>query len=174
MEIEITVIDIEFDTVAQKSGKGTYQKATVTYRDLKQGGKVNSKQLFDFSAKDIWNTLKIAEKGDTFLVTMEKNDRGYWDWLAMEKAVEKPQQAAAALRGNTGYDPDNRQLMIVRQSSLKAAIDLLGQGTAVDEVIELSERFIRYVYEGPDTPEVETIRDMDEDALEKVFAKEIE
>jgi hypothetical protein len=81
--------------------------------------------------------------------------RGYWDWVSIggDNAVSetKPASAASGTRVTgsnyeTKEERAQRQILIVRQSSLSSAVELLGPGKSVDDVINVAKQFEAYVF----------------------------
>lgn len=148
-QINIEVIDVEYSTPPTKSGKGTYDLLTVTFKN--EEGKVEAKKVLGFATpKDSFMKLRQAVKGDTFAIVREKNDQGYWDWKEVDTQtmpVNKP-AAAPAYQKPTYETPDERaqrQVYIIKQSSIGHAVELLGQGAEPEEVIKVAEKFVNYV-----------------------------
>ena len=151
-------------TVTTKTGKKAYQNAEVAYKNL-DFGKVEAKNITEYSK--VFKQVAEAAPGQIFEVTTEKDDKGYWQWTAMTRDVEgttsAPQQqspiAAARPAANTAprsnYEtPEERakkQVYIVRQSSLTAAINLLSVGAKTppkdDDVIALARKFTDFVFD---------------------------
>ena len=151
MQITVKVLGVE------EENKGKYQMLTVSYKDVNQG-KVAEKKLISFNAKDVYAAFKNANAGDQFDVEIQKNDKGYWDWISIGKPGAAPSVASGATKttGNaapkssyeTAEERAARQVMIVRQSSLSTAATVLKtdkkQPTG-DEVIALAKEFEAYV-----------------------------
>ena len=51
------------------------------------------------------------------------------------------------LKNETKEERAARQVYIIRQSSLSTAVELLGQGKSVDEVIKVAKQFETYVFD---------------------------
>jgi hypothetical protein len=163
--INIEVIDSTVQTVPKKSGKGTYEKAIVTFKD-NTFGKVDSKQLMDWVEPDVFKTMAKAGKGQTYSVEREKDNNGYWVWksVARQDGVVTPPDAAvskmyvpasdiskAAPTRSTYETPEERaqkQIYIVRQSSLANAIAYANMqgGAGISDVLETAAKFENYVF----------------------------
>lgn len=122
--------------------------ADVAYKNNTYNGKVEGKKVMSFGAgKDAFAILATAQSGDTFDVTVVKNDKGYNDWVSMQKAgavqtggvgssvpgaVSGSNARGATTTPNRGFEtPEERarrQVLIVRQSSISAAISALTPG----------------------------------------------
>jgi hypothetical protein len=155
--MQVKVISVENETV--KTQKGSYDVAEVTYKNQTFGDKVESKKLMSFTHKDVFNTFKKASNGDVFNVQRMKNDKGYWDWVST--GDEAPEGTAPASSGggktmtspkSTYETPDERakkQVYIVRQSSISAAIVTLKtdkKNPTVVEVLEVAKQYEAYVF----------------------------
>lgn len=160
--MNITILSVDIKTVP--TAKGSYQTADVAYKNNSFQGKVEGKKVMSFGAtKDSFSTLALAQPGESYEVTIVKNDKGYNDWVSMAKAeagaasapVSAPAggKAAAATPRSTYETPEERaqrQVLIVRQSSLSAAVNLLLAGAKtpppVENVLSIAKQFEDYVF----------------------------
>ena len=162
--MNITILSVDIKTVP--TAKGSYQTADVAYKNNSFQGKVEGKKVMSFGAtKDSFSTLALAQPGESYEVTIVKNDKGYNDWVSMAKAeagasipaVSAPAggKAPAATPRSTYETPEERaqrQVLIVRQSSLSSAIAMLqaagDKKTAinVDTAILVAKQFEDYVF----------------------------
>jgi hypothetical protein len=155
MYVEIQSVEIE----KVPSPKGGYFKAKVTYD---AGAGPRSAYLVSYSNPGVWAKIKDAQPGSKFEVTITKNAKGYDEWSAIAPADgEARPPAAAAQTGTTGkvlgsqYETREeriaRQRLIVRQSSLGHAVELLTTGAKsppeLDAVFALAEQFADFVYQ---------------------------
>ena len=155
MKIEIIKSEVE--------SKGKYNVCTVTYRG--PGGAVESKKLFSFGeAAEAFKKLKDASPDDVFEIKSEKiksakDDKEYWYWTEatvvgkVDSTVSKSPGASVSPR-STYETPEERakkQVYIVRQSSISAALGLLElqkvKEVDVDEVIDYARQFESYVFD---------------------------
>jgi hypothetical protein len=155
----IEVIDVSESEEPKKVGKGKNKVITVTYKS--DEGKIEAKKLFDWATKtEVWEAIKTSQKGSVLNVEKEKNDKGYWDWMAVHRQdgpmkTSEGSPARPAPTKPTYETPDERalkQVMIVRQSSISSAVNLLGpvpkgadQVAASALVVEIAKRFESYV-----------------------------
>lgn len=165
MEIVFQEMSIEKVPTA----KGSYDKATVTYR---KDGKLEEKALMSFVSKVVIEKFKKAKKGDKFWITTEKNSNGYWQWIKAEESdgedtppfeggipvANKAPAAKPSGNGNweTKDERQARQVCIVRQSSLSNAIEFLNHNNKnykLDDVIDTAKSFEAYVF-GSDLSDV--------------------
>jgi len=99
--------------------------------------------------------------GDVFDIAQVKNEKGYWDWTAATPATaikEVPADVGgaktASSAGKSTYETSEeraaRQRLIVRQSSLSNAVDILTVGAktlSVEQVLDLAEQLTDWVFE---------------------------
>ena len=160
--MNITLLSVDIKTVP--TAKGSYQTADVAYKNNSFQGKVEGKKVMSFGAtKDSFSTLALAQPGESYEVTIVKNDKGYNDWVSMAKAeagasspaVSAPAggKAPAATPRSTYETPEERaqrQVLIVRQSSLSAAVNMLLAGAKtpppVENVLAIAKQFEDYVF----------------------------
>ena len=152
--MNITVVNVE--TEVKPTAKGSYDVYEVTYKD--QDGKTASKKIFSFVVKVGASLLKNAVKGTKLTVTMEKNDKGYWDWIAVNAegdasapVVSSSSPSPSSSGGKAGYTTNTnrdwetkeerqaRQVMIVRQSSISNAIALLKTDKVIPTPTEITQ-----------------------------------
>lgn len=147
---------IKIINVSQPEKVKTYFTMEVNYKN--DQGQTQGKKLMSFTAPEVFNTLKTAAQGDTYDITTEKDKNGYWQWIAAVKSEggssgSKPQPAAQVQsKGSyeTAEERAARQRLIVRQSSLSAAIATKTVGAkSVDpeEVLALAEKYNDWVFE---------------------------
>lgn len=170
--MQIQIIDVGTpNTIAGKNGR-SYQSIEVTYKS--QDGKVASKKLMSFSNPTVFKTIAGLNKGDSVDVTTQKDDAGYWQWTAINQGGEaKPMatttnSAPATRVTGSNYETKEeraaRQRLIVRQSSLSNAIDILSVGAKAlkkEEVLQLANELADWVFEEVVAPK--TIASLDGD-----------
>jgi hypothetical protein len=163
---------VEVLNVAVES-KGKYRVAKVDFKNV-ESGKVDGKQLMSFVFKDVFTAFSEAKQGDVFDVKPVKNDKGYWDWTEATPAGKntgstgqaKSEGFAQAVRSGRDFETSEerakKQVYIVRQSSITAAIELnrlngAQRPVTVEDVVNTAKEFEAYVFSiGPvNTPEVE-------------------
>jgi hypothetical protein len=156
MQLNIEVVNVTKTEKARNDGKGTYDVLEVIYKN-ERDGKVDGKKLMGFaSPKEVFNKLLAAGNGDRFAITMEKNDKGYWDWKEIATQTDTPKAAAAspaaastaAVRGNyeTPEERAQRQVYIVRQSSIGHALTFhAGKDVSLTEVLATAKEFVNFV-----------------------------
>ena len=149
----INIVDVGApNTHAAKNGR-SYQSIEVTYKN--EQGQTQSKKLMSFSNPTVFNHIRDLTKGDALNVTTEKDANGYWQWTGIggDNAVSETKQATPATGGRvTGSNYETkeeraaRQVYIIRQSSLSTAVELLGTGSKVADVIATAKEFEAYVF----------------------------
>lgn len=138
INIVVKAVDVE-SNIPSKTGKSTYSKVTLTYKDL-DSGKTQAKQFFSFANPDVYDKVKNMERESTYSVVMEKGEK-YWEWVSVSEMSAQEVKQSMKTTSDT-------QLQIVRQSSLKAASEMLGAGREIEEYLELSDRLVNYVFTG--------------------------
>jgi len=163
MQIQIQFIDVSVED------KGKYKMAEITFKDLAKG-QTSSKKLMSFSNPVVYKTLVDAKKGEVYTIEMQKNDKGFWDWTAASTATGVntasggSPEAITKASGSSGFaspkstyeTPEERakkQIYIVRQSSISAAIDTLKtdkKNPSKEEVVSVAKFYESFVF-GLDT-----------------------
>jgi hypothetical protein len=148
----INIVDVGApNTHAAKNGR-SYQSIEVTYKD--EQGQVKNKKIMSFSNPSVFNHIKGLAKGDQINLQTEKDANGYWQWTgiggdATASAQAKPATGGGRVTGSnyeTKEERAARQVYIIRQSSLSTAVDLLGTGAKVADVISTAKEFEAYVF----------------------------
>jgi hypothetical protein len=150
----INIVDVGApNTHAAKNGR-SYQSIEVTYKN--DQGQVANKKLMSFSNPSVFNHIKGLAKGDSLNVQTEKDANGYWQWTGIggdNSVTTETKQTAPATGGRvTGSNYETkeeraaRQVYIIRQSSLSTAVELLGTGSKVADVITTAKEFEAYVF----------------------------
>lgn len=166
--MQIQVVTAGVQTQTNSRGK-PMQVLEVIYKNLTFQGKVENKKLFDFGAqKDAFTVLAAATSGQVYEIEVKKNDAGYNDWIKISKSdtaatvstgtststPPRPSGGAgtAVTKGNweTPEERAKKQIYIVRQSSLTAAISTLTHGRKTElkpeEVIGLASEYEAFVF----------------------------
>ena len=155
--IKIKVLDV---VIVQPNASKTYKQMTCTHTDLATG-KTDGKKMIDiYTDKKVYSELSTAKPGSMYTVTRQKNDKGYWEWTALEPLLEAPvtspategapRSTAKTERVGSWETPNERamrQVYIVRQSSIANAVEFL-KGTAADtdEILLVAKKFENYVF----------------------------
>lgn len=179
MQIQIQFIDVSVED------KGKYKMAEVTFKDIAKG-QTSSKKLMSFSNPAVYKTIVDAKKGEVYAIEMQKNEKGYWDWIGATIATGvntgsggSPETGTKGT-GSTSFSspkstyetPEERakkQVYIVRQSSISSAIDTLKtdkKAPTAGEVIDLAKQYEAFVFgvdvEPPKLADLPTFDDDDD------------
>ena len=159
MEIQIQIVQVDKQTKTTSGGK-PYVALELAFKNLGTG-KLESKKLMPFgTTADAHKVLAGANQGDVFTVVSEKNQQsGYWDWL---KATQAPPGTTAETVVTSKANPTpkstyetpeeraKKQVYIVKQSSISAAIEALSIGAktppTTDAIIKVAQEFVDYVF----------------------------
>ena len=134
--------------------KGKYKLLKVTFRNL-ETNKVMSQNCPSFSHPDVYNTLKDVASDSVFEIRVEK-EGDYWNWVqATPSEAPAADAAAPAVTGtgragtSTGRDWETReeralrQILIVRQSSVTAALQI---SQDLDKMLGIAEKIEAWVF----------------------------
>ena len=150
--MQVNVVDVSsLNTHAAKNGR-TYQSIEVMYKN--DQGQAQSKKLMSFANPSVFKAAQTWQKGDVVHVSSEKDANGYWQWTGIggDGSVATPASKPATGGRVTGSNYETkeeraaRQILIVRQSSLSSAVELLGTGKSVADVIATAKQFEEYVF----------------------------
>ena len=111
-----------------------------------------------FSNPTVFNHIKDLTKGATLNVTTTKDAAGYWQWTGIgddnTPSTQETKPASGGRVTGSNYETKEeraaRQVFIIRQSSLSTAVELLGTGSKVDDVIATAKEFEAYVFSKED------------------------
>jgi len=177
MKIQIQFIDVSVED------KGKYKMAEVTFKDIAKG-QTSSKKLMSFNNPTVYKTLVDAKKGEVYSIEMQKNDKGYWDWIdaktsnGVDTGTGGSPEAVTKSAGSTSFTspkstyetPEERakkQVYIVRQSSISAAIDTLKtdkKAPTIEEVLSVASRYEAFVFGvTAEPPKLEDLPTFDDD-----------
>ncbi len=163
MNVNIKVISVENTFVP--TPKGGYNKLEVNYKDLATN-KVSGKTLMSFGlTADAYKALADAKANDLFTVVNEKkpgkDGQEYWTWLSATQSAPGSVPETTGVPKTTGFPVKNtyetpeerakKQVYIVKQSSLSAAIALLSVGAKsppkAEEVLAQAQQFTDWVFQ---------------------------
>jgi hypothetical protein len=165
-QIEIEVISVGNPSFV-KTARGGYNTLEVAYKNLSFSGKVEGKKLVDFTNQALFNEIKALQQGEKVVVTQQKGEEDkYWNWVSIGKGAEAPAQqslpSTEVTKSETTYragrtstyetseERARRQIYIVRQSSISAAIAYLEgnkllDGGKLQDVLDVAKQFEQYV-----------------------------
>ena len=145
MQTKINSVNVEH--VAK--GRTGYDVATVNYGDGKE------KKIMSFANPAVFAVVQEFV-GQEVEISVTKNGQ-YFEWSAVTAVGAKPVSASAPATKVTGSNYETaaeraaRQVLIVKQSSLSAAIASMTPGAKapleVNEVIERAQKFTDYVFD---------------------------
>jgi len=166
-QVQGTVVSFSANTKVAKRGGGQYDAWELVYRDGENKISTIAKPVQGLRFNpSLAGQLNSLQPGDEFTATMEKNDQGFLD----VKSVVKGFSDGTSIPSSGGYTPTHstaprsgatpkstyetaeerakKQVVIVRQGVLNAAIASLGGGRELDEkeVIARAKEFEKYVY----------------------------
>lgn len=175
--MQIVVISVSKPQYKTK-GKSKWSEIVLSYNSDK-----GEKERKFPSFHDLYKQIEDLEIGCTYEVRLEK-DGDYFQWVGIEKVegVAPQPKVTSSTGGNQWADKNaldrerfefekQKQILIIRQSMVAAAVDLVPQDTICDAVIEVAERFVQYVLNGhvheekrkPGRPKKEDPVEQDED-----------
>lgn len=148
------------------TAKGSYQVIDLAYKNKSFQDKLEGKKVMSFTNKDVFAALQKAQFGDIFEISRVKNDKGFWDWTAvnsggvgMDVSASVPTTSAptaSPVKGTvtpksnyeTAEERAARQVLIVRQSSVSSAVEFAVANKVKDpqEVIKIAQAFEAYVF----------------------------
>lgn len=154
MQVQIRNVNVEW----AGEGRKKYGKAVVEYA---YNGEARKQNVMSFSNPDVFK--KVQElTGQTVEVELAKNDKGYTEWRSVNTSSgatgtgASPNGSAPATTRVSGSNYETkeeraaRQVLIVKQSSLSAAIAILTPGAKAaldkDAVIALAQGLTDWVF----------------------------
>lgn len=178
MQILGQVVTVEMDIEIEKQAGGSYQGARLTYRaDGKIQEQAFHNNVLKFNPK-IKNILSELKSGETITITKDKKEgEKFWNVTSIVRGVaeyDTPKVAGATSSPSTTASPRStyetpeerakKQVYIVRQSSITAAIALKGSKASVEEIIATAKQFEAHVFgQEFDDGSIDTIQNSDLD-----------
>lgn len=171
--MQVTIKNVDVENVAK--GKSRYSKATVDYT---YNGQLRQQKIMSFANPDVFK--KVQELvGQTVEVETGKNESGFSEWKSIQALSDgSVSSGGSANRGasatttrvsGSNYETKEeraaRQVLIVKQSSLSAAVATLSPGAkgALDPraVIDLAQQYTDWVFEKPKLDEGDEFNNSD-------------
>jgi len=156
MQFQIEIINVQATTKPTKNG--SYVQLDVAYKKLADG-KIEGKKIMSFANKDAYAVLSKATNGNQFTITSEKEGE-FWQWVKVEalSGASNTTESSAPSKGfvspkstyETPEERAKRQVLIVRQSSLSAAVGTLKTDKKEldpQAVMELAGRYNAWVFQ---------------------------
>jgi len=144
----IQIVSVDVGQSKTKANK-PYEFIDLVFKNKSFQDKVENKKIMPFGNKEVFDVLRTAEKGNIYYITREKNDTGYWDWTNIEAQPPEdttPKNNVATLKQSYDQRDDQKQLYIIRQSSLTNAVNTLIGGVKPQEVKELAQNYVDFVF----------------------------
>lgn len=154
--MQVKINHVEVENIVK--GRSRYSVATVSYS---YKGEARQQKLMSFANPDVFK--KVQELvGKTVEVELTKNDKGYTEWKSIAEAagdsepVSRPGVAGTTRVSGSNYETKEeraaRQVLIVKQSSLSAAVEVLKHNAGKDKVdpqavLDLAQEFTDWVFE---------------------------
>lgn len=186
-DMQIEIVNVSVSTIP--TAKGSYQVADVAYKNKTFQDKLEGKKLMSFAQKDVYGILSQAKFGEVYTVSRSKNEKGFWDWVAVQQGSTGAPAAAPATAGgpavraatpspkSTYETPEERaarQVMIVRQSSISNAVAMVAasgdkKAANPETIVAIARQFEDYVFGKdnalvePEAPPRADFSDMDDD-----------
>jgi hypothetical protein len=156
MALKFTVQEVTVENVVR--GKNRYSVANVVHD---YNGQNRTQKIMSFSNPAIFEQVKGLKSGDVINVEITKNDAGFNQWAKITMEGANPPAAAGISTPSTGkvvgsnYETKEeraaRQVLIVRQSSLKEAVSFhSNKNVAEEDILNTAQRFADWVFEKPD------------------------
>lgn len=153
----IKIISVE-EPQFNKTARGGYNSIEVVYTNKSFQDKVEKRKIMDFTNKEVYKIIASAKKDDVFTVSREKDEKGFWQWVAISTDVktplekqEAPSKATPAPKSTyeTPEERAKRQVYIVKQSSIANAIEYLNHSKKtyhVGDILETAQIFVDFVF----------------------------
>jgi hypothetical protein len=150
--MRVKIVNVDIENVVK--GKSRYSAATVAYLF---NGEARTQKVMSFANPDVFKKVQDFV-GQEVEVTVTKNDGGYNQWSAISTdfsggstptASSPPPTSSPRGSFETADERANRQVYIVKQSSLASAIALTEANKAKaspEEIIATAQKFVDYVF----------------------------
>lgn len=160
MQIQITVVQSATKSATDKNGK-PYRVIELAYKNNSFQGKLEEVKINQFNP--VFSVVAGMKAGDQFTVVKEKNAAGFWNWESATQVApggtvdvpvfdNTPKTAMAAPKSTyeTSEERARKQIFIVKQSSISAAIALLSIGAktppSTQLVLDEAQKFVDFVF----------------------------
>lgn len=170
-QVKIQEVNVEF----VKNGKNGYEVANVNYI---YKGEAKTTKIMSFSNPQVFKDVQKLV-GKTVEVDTTQNGK-YTNWAKLTPVADSPDQQpsvggksdvvkSTAVRSTyeTPEERAQRQLMIVRQSSISNALAFVAQqgaeAASIEQVLAVAQEFVDFVYAKDALPEAERLEDLQDD-----------
>ena len=165
MQVQGIVIAVSLETNVKKKDGGTYKGWELIYKSTDGETRTIAKPATSLTYNAaLKKSLGDLKQGDEFTLEQEKNAAGFYDIKSIVKGFSEVSLQANAAQGapnggqkspqavsnyETRDERNARQRLIVRQSSLAQAVDVLTAAKIYDTVVikGLAEDFTDWVFE---------------------------
>ncbi len=158
--MRVKILDVAVENIVK--GKSRYSKAAVAYSF---NGEARTQNIMSFANPAVFKAVqdKVGQEVD---IVLTKNAAGYSEWASIDAAdagaspatasASSPAASTAAPTRVTGSNYEtpqeraSKQVYIVKQSSLSAAINLATankEKATPAEIIATAQQFVDYVFE---------------------------
>lgn len=155
MQLNAKVISVSgIESVVK--GKQRYKTLTIVYS---KDGKEEAKKLVDFNNKEVFETASSLSAGDNINITIEKQG-DFWNWTNLTSLegggktysqVAETRSARPTSTFETSEERAKKQIYIVRQSSLGAAIEYFklteAKKVKTEDIMLLAKQFENFVFD---------------------------
>ena len=175
--MQITILSSTVGQATSKAGK-PYSFVELAYKG--EDGQVKGKKVMPFGeSKPVYEALAKAGSGEFYNIGAVKNDgTGYWDWISATKSdggttsvgtksasPTTPTGGTVKSSYETSEERAKKQVYIVRQSSITAALGFLGgKAKSVTEVLQIAKQFEQYVFD-IEEPKAADITELEDDVI---------
>lgn len=144
--MRVNIVNVE--VTVGKAGPRGWSAATVTYTE---GGREKQQKVMSFSNPAVFSDVQklVGEEVD---VEVGKNDKGYNEWRSVRRAEgAAPAVKAASSTSDFAAKDAARQVLIVRQSSLKEAVALAihNDDSDIDNIFRVAQLMVDWVFDSP-------------------------
>ena len=162
MQVLGVVIAVSLDTNVKKKDGGTYKGWELIYKSTDGETRTVAKPATSLTYNAaLKKSLSDLKQGDEFTLEQEKNAAGFYDIKSIVKGISEVSVQANVSQGSATSKPQAvsnyetrderiaRQRLIVRQSSLANAIEVLTTAKVYDAAVikNLAEDFTNWVFE---------------------------
>jgi hypothetical protein len=166
MPFKIKIAEVNIEKVV--NGRNRYEKAAVVYSF---NGQNRTQNIMSFTNPAVFAKVQTMKPGEEYNVEVTKNDAGYNQWASIEavggasapdSAKSSPGSPARATVSTyeTADERKIKQLYIVKQSSINAAISTLSVGSKtalkVEDVLQTAQQYVDFVYGNHDEKDLFT------------------
>ena len=159
----VKILDVNIEHIVK--GKSRYSKAAVTYT---YNGEARTQNMMSFANPAIFKAVQ-EKVGQEVEITITKNAAGYNEWASLgdvgsgaspatatptTSPSTAPTAASTRVTGSnyeTSAERAVKQVYIVKQSSLSAAVALAGHNkekASPEDIIASAQKFVDYVFGG--------------------------